>query len=55
MALILKGRRKKVYAERTEITGADGGAVNIDDTARAARVAQLMALAKQRKDNEDLV
>ena len=55
LALVLKGRRKKVFAERTEITGADGGAVNIDDTARAARVAALMALAKQRKDNEDLV
>jgi hypothetical protein len=27
MALILKGRRKKVYAERTEVTGADGGPV----------------------------
>ena len=57
LALVLKGRRKKVFAERTEITGADGGAVNIDDTARAARVAALMSLAQQRKaaDNEDLV
>lgn len=25
LGLILKGRRKKVYAERTELTGADGG------------------------------
>lgn len=25
MALMLKGRRKKVYADRTELTGADGG------------------------------
>lgn len=25
LALILKGRRKQVYAERTEVTGADGG------------------------------
>ena len=25
LALVLKGRRKQVYAERTEITGADGG------------------------------
>ena len=55
LALVLKGRRKKIFAERTEITGADGGAVSIDDTARAARVAQLMALAQQRKANEDLV
>lgn len=27
LALYLKGRRKKVYAERTEVTGADGGPV----------------------------
>jgi hypothetical protein len=27
MALLLKGRRKKVFAERTELTGADGGPV----------------------------
>jgi hypothetical protein len=55
MALILKGRRKKVYAERTEVTGADGGpVVQVDETAKAARVAQLLALAQQRKDFEDL-
>ena len=27
LALVLKGRRKQVYSDRTEITGADGGAV----------------------------
>lgn len=27
LALILKGRRKRVYADRTELTGADGGPV----------------------------
>jgi hypothetical protein len=27
LALFLKGRRKKVYADRTELTGADGGPV----------------------------
>lgn len=27
LGLILKGRRKKVYAERTELTGADGSAL----------------------------
>lgn len=27
MALILKGRRKKIYADRTELTGAEGGPV----------------------------
>jgi hypothetical protein len=54
MALILKGRRKKVYADRTELTGADGGPVQqVDETAKAARVAQLMALAQQRKAQQD--
>jgi hypothetical protein len=54
MALILKGRRKKVYADRTELTGADGGPVaQVDETAKAARVAQLMALAQRRKDEAD--
>jgi hypothetical protein len=50
----LKGRRKRVYAERTEVTGADGAPVAIDATARAARVAQLLALAQKRKtDGEE--
>lgn len=53
LALILKGRRKKVYAERTEITGADGSALAIDETARSARVAQLLATARQRKVEGD--
>lgn len=54
LALILKGRRKKVYAERTELTGADGGPVaQVDETAKAARVAQLLALAQRRKDDQD--
>lgn len=54
LSLFLKGRRKKVYAERTEITGADGGPVQqIDETAKAARVAQLLAMAQQRKDDAD--
>jgi hypothetical protein len=54
LALVLKGRRKKVYADRTELTGAEGAPVIIDETAKAARVAQLLALAQQRKDFEDL-
>ena len=51
LALVLKARRKKVYADRTELTGAEGGPVGVvDDTARAARVAQLLAIAQARKD-----
>lgn len=54
MALILKGRRKKVFAERTEVTGADGGPVaQVDETAKAARIAQLMALAQERRARMD--
>jgi hypothetical protein len=50
LALVLKGRRKKVYADRTELTGADGGALAMtDETARAARLSQLLALAQSRK------
>lgn len=55
LSLFLKGRRKKVYADRTELTGPEGGPVQqVDETAKAARVAQLLALAQQRKDFEDL-
>ena len=46
--LVLKGRRKEVYSDRTELTGANGGPVVVDGAARAARVAQLLAAAKQR-------
>jgi len=54
LALYLKGRRKRVYADRTELTGADGGALKLnDETARSARVAQLLAIAKQRKIEEN--
>lgn len=54
MSLVLKGRRKKIYADRTELTGADGGpVVQVDETARSARVAQLLALAERRKAQQD--
>lgn len=54
LSLFLKGRRKKVYADRTELTGAEGGPVQaVDETAKAARVAQLMAMAQQRKAEAD--
>jgi hypothetical protein len=54
LALILKGRRKEVYADRTELAGVEGQPLMVDPTARAARVAQLLALAQQRKDFSDL-
>ena len=53
LALLLKGRRKKVFADRTELTGADGGPVNLDESTRVARVAQLLALANARANGDD--
>jgi hypothetical protein len=50
LTLVLKGRRKKVYADRTELTGADGGPVaTTDATQRAARAAALLKLAEARR------
>jgi hypothetical protein len=55
LALVLKGRRKEVYADRTELTGADGAPVALDQTVRATRVARLVELAQIRKTfGEDL-
>lgn len=49
LSLVLKGRRR--YTDRSEITGGDGKPlVPVDDTAAAARVAQLMAIATARRD-----
>jgi hypothetical protein len=53
LTLVLKGRRKEVYAERTEITGADGGPLAIDETTRRARMAAIVEDAKRRRAAED--
>lgn len=53
LGLVLKGRRKAYSTDRTELTGAEGGAVKMDDTTRSARVAQLLAIAAKRKAEED--
>lgn len=52
----LKGYRKRTFAERTELTGADGEPLNpeVSDADRAARIAALLDIARQRKDAEDL-
>jgi len=49
LSLVLKGRRKSVYADRTEITNPDSSLV-VDETARAARVAALIELARNRRE-----
>lgn len=48
LQFLLKGYRTKFSTTRTELTGANGGAVQMDDTARAARVAALLDLARRR-------
>lgn len=53
LSLVLKGRRKKVYSDRTELTGAEGGPLQVDEATRSARVAQLLALAERRKAQAD--
>lgn len=49
----------KKYGEKTsmELTGANGGPVQISDTERAAKIAAILAAAKARKDGDvsDLV
>lgn len=51
LGLILKGRRKSVYSDRTELTSPDGSmSPVVDEGARAARAAQLLALAQARKN-----
>ncbi|HEY9028274.1 MAG TPA: terminase [Burkholderiaceae bacterium] len=56
LALILKGRRKSVYSERTELAGDPKAPVQVsiestaveDDARRAARITQILAAAEAR-------
>ena len=55
---LLSKMRPKVYGDRiaTEVSGPDGGPVEMNDTQAAARLAALLNAAKARKDGaEDLV
>lgn len=56
LSLVLKGRRKAVYADRTELTSPDGSmSPAVSEPDAASRIAQLLALAEQRrKDAEDM-
>lgn len=53
VAMWLKGRRKSVFADRTEITGADGGPLAVDETARRARMQAILNEARGRRAAED--
>lgn len=50
LSMILKGRRKKLYSERTELTGADGQPLPVSDSERTARISQIISAAKARKE-----
>lgn len=50
LQFVLKGRRRETYGDRTELTGAGGGPVALDDTTRNARLAALLAAAQLRKE-----
>lgn len=51
LQFMLRGRRRDPYGDRTEITGAGGGPITtLDETAKAARLAALLEIAKTRKD-----
>lgn len=50
LQFVLKGRRRGTYGDRTELTGAGGGPVALDDTTRNARLAALLAAAQLRRD-----
>ncbi len=56
---LLKAHAPEKYREKTsmELTGANGGPVQISDTERAAKIAAILAAAKARKDGDvsDLV
>ena len=57
LMFLLKGARAKFSTERTELTGKDGAPLVIDSSKRAARVAAILAMAKDRQanDNSDLL
>lgn len=46
--------RRYGLKQGVDVTNSDGTLAPVDETAKAARVAQLLAMAQQRKDFEDL-
>lgn len=54
LQFVLKGRRREVYGDKQELTGANGGPVTVlDETAKVARLAALLATAQERKAEQD--
>ena len=50
LQFVLKGRRRETYGDKQEIGGMGGGAIQLDDTTRNARLAALLAAAQLRKE-----
>jgi hypothetical protein len=46
----LKGNRRRLYGDKTEVGGFNGGPIVMDETKKASRIAALLALARDRKD-----
>lgn len=52
---LMKGYRRRTFGDKTEITGKDGGPLQVmDETKKASRIAALLDLAKRRKQFDDL-
>lgn len=50
LMFVLKGNRRRLYGDKTEVTGANGGPIQMDEVKKASRIAALLALARDRKD-----
>ena len=50
---LLKAHRPDKYRERSEVKQELSGGLNLDNTARAARLSALMELARRRKEGQD--
>lgn len=50
LMFVLKGNRRRLYGDKTEVTGAGGGPIVMDEVKKASRIAALLALARDRKD-----
>ena len=50
LMFVLKGNRRRIYGDKTEVTGDAGGPIQIDEVKKASRIAALLALAATRKD-----
>lgn len=55
LMLLMKGFKKGMFADRTELTGADGGPVHaVDDTTKYARLALILDKVNAAKRFEDI-